>query len=249
MSIEYIEFCAALNVLDQLDKDQGDAWRVVRAGVLATMAQRAHFPPSRWGVLSHAADKLAEQIVTTGESSDWEIPPAASQAMEKLIYRLTKVLEHLLDVYKAQADGEPLEDRPVSWVGLPDSFAYCPECRSWRVTHPEFGGEFCHVCYNILMIPAQGYLKLDEPAEAEDLDFGDGLLAALDRRPENDGLWTFKNGAVVATAPYGSALAEDLNFRAGLLDALDDYDSQVSGSTGSDQPTGSGNGAGPENED
>lgn len=82
------------------------------------------FPPSDLAAASHEALELAEQFHKTGVFIEWQTPPKHSQAIERLIHRLTVVLERLLDLYDGGATWRP------SAAAVDDLYqtAFCDDC-------------------------------------------------------------------------------------------------------------------------
>lgn len=72
-------------------------------------------PPTVMGRATHEASQLAEQFTKTGFLMEWETPPLNSKAMERLIHRLTNVLEALLAMYGVMSIGNAPS-------------GYCPKC-------------------------------------------------------------------------------------------------------------------------
>lgn len=121
------------------------AWRLV---VAAAVPGAPGLPPSALGRLYDGALKLAQQVKETAAAGEWETPPANSQAMERLIHRLTLLLEILLDVHeearlreaaqlgrRAVATAGPVDEQHVPWSGgdvdwseAEASLGYCDDC-------------------------------------------------------------------------------------------------------------------------
>lgn len=60
----------------------------------------ADAPPTPLGAAANEAAALAEQITKTGQSSGWATPPAHSEAMERLLHRLTVLLEVMAHLFE-----------------------------------------------------------------------------------------------------------------------------------------------------
>jgi len=131
--------------------DTFEAWTTIQSAVLRSkdahaieamrtlMRPPAQVPPGEMGVLGGSARQFAQQIHKTGENGEWATPPLHSQAMERLIHRLTCLLEAFLDVHEAArlrelaAAGRDMAEI-VQWVNGPavvDELyqpAYCDLC-------------------------------------------------------------------------------------------------------------------------
>lgn len=78
---------------------------------LAEALQVIMTPPPPLGGLGRVAREAAELsslVAKTGELSEWHTPPQHSQAMERLIHRLTNLLEAFLDMVTDESDYLPL---------------------------------------------------------------------------------------------------------------------------------------------
>jgi len=76
-----------------------EAWAQVQ-GILSP------FPPTALGECTNEARLLANQFAKTGLYGEWMTPPAHSRAMERLVHRMTCLLEaflRLLDDAQATA--------------------------------------------------------------------------------------------------------------------------------------------------
>lgn len=130
--------------------DEFTAWSVVQSAILRSgdaaavealrvLVQRPHpAPPGRLGVMGGTARELAQQIHKTGDATGWAAPPLHSQAMERLIHRLTCLLEAFLDVHEeargqvlaAAADWKRGAATPVALPLVDELYqaAFCDEC-------------------------------------------------------------------------------------------------------------------------
>ena len=83
----------AVSVLIALvaDRDDLEARRA-----LAVLLDAA--PPSRLGAARAEAAELAQQLHRTGAAHGWQTPPQHSEAMERLVHRLTVLLETMIDL-------------------------------------------------------------------------------------------------------------------------------------------------------
>lgn len=164
--IDLDDFTQAIHTLDAMSGAEAEAWQVVRAVV--QMPARPPFPPSALGGATNEARALADLLRETGDRHDWQTPPLHSEAMERLIHRLTVLLENFVAlqqdcrVGQLLREGRPLDDmvflsvRPADppdsaqneeanydWPGW--EFAqveYCDECGS--ELHPTEG--WCPNC-------------------------------------------------------------------------------------------------------
>lgn len=55
-------------------------------------------PPGRLGAAHAEAAALAQQFRITGAAGAWQTPPQHSEAMERLVHRLTVLLETMIDL-------------------------------------------------------------------------------------------------------------------------------------------------------
>lgn len=69
------------------------------------------FPPTPLGRATNEAHWLAEQLTKTGRYSQWHTPPNHSEAMERLIWRVTTFLEALLNLFE---DGNNSQNNEVN---------------------------------------------------------------------------------------------------------------------------------------
>lgn len=124
----------AMTVLDGLDGDPKEAWMLVKEA--SWLAAGSLPPPTPMGAAWHEAHSLADQLAKIGLVGGWETPPKHSEAMERLIHRLTTVLETFLDFYEQAGEmrrgmmGELLLERPLGEVVWDEAFqpAYCDYC-------------------------------------------------------------------------------------------------------------------------
>lgn len=68
----------------------------VKTALMLLVPELTHFPPTRLGRATHEARQLAHQFAKTGLLGEWATPPGHSQAMERLVHRLTCLLEAML---------------------------------------------------------------------------------------------------------------------------------------------------------
>ena len=64
------------------------------------------FPPTALGRATNEAHYLADQLSKTGRYSQWRTPPHHSEAMERLIYRVTRFLEALMNLLEDDTNNE-----------------------------------------------------------------------------------------------------------------------------------------------
>lgn len=138
------EFLDAVRRLDGLQEkgetEEARAWRLVR-GTLQ-LPTRPPLPPNELGEAASEARALADLLTKTGQDNEWRTPAAHSQAMERLIHRLTNLLETFLNVYAAgmprrkhgrftvDVDVDKAASKPAPGP-LPDDHyqtSYCDDC-------------------------------------------------------------------------------------------------------------------------
>lgn len=98
-------------------------------------------PPGAMGRVGGTASQLAQQFYKTGSENGWATPPMHSQAMERLIHRVTLFLEALLDMFEetrlkemagsgwSKADLVAIQSSPVTVDELYQP-SYCDDCGS-----------------------------------------------------------------------------------------------------------------------
>jgi len=98
-------------------------------------------PPTPLARLSHEAHELAKQIYTNGIVTNWQTPLPNTKGMEHLCFRVTKVLEAMLDLFE---DARERQDEKGIDAVLADLFnstspmhLQCPECHSDNVSPVE----------------------------------------------------------------------------------------------------------------
>lgn len=69
------------------------------AVIMATGPGMGALPPTRLAGAWTEAARLAEQFAKTGMMGEWATPPAHSQAMERLLHRLTVLLEVVAEMF------------------------------------------------------------------------------------------------------------------------------------------------------
>lgn len=88
------------NLFTECDDDE------VKAALALMVPELTHLPPTPLGSATHEARSLARQFAKTGLLSEWQVPPEHSRAMERLVHRLTCLLEAMLDLMKAANNTE-----------------------------------------------------------------------------------------------------------------------------------------------
>lgn len=81
----------------------------VRAALVLLVPELTHLPPSGLGRATHEARQLARQFAKTGLMGEWQVPPRHSQAMERLVHRLTCLLEAMLDLLSEANNTQGME--------------------------------------------------------------------------------------------------------------------------------------------
>jgi hypothetical protein len=132
--MERFEALSRLILLVERHGDEKDKEAVM---VLATLAIPP-FPPGAMGAAGGEAAGLTRLFAKTGELGEWQTPPAHSQAMERLIHRLTCLLEAFLDMYEGARIRELSKRLPAAEVAemvngpaIVDEFyqtGYCDFC-------------------------------------------------------------------------------------------------------------------------
>lgn len=92
----------ALEVLGTLVTTRGDDEAVMALAVLVSTA-----PPGRLAAARAEAAALTQQLHITGVAGGWETPPQHSEAMERLVHRLTVLLETMIDLLTDASSMEP----------------------------------------------------------------------------------------------------------------------------------------------
>jgi len=100
--------------------DRFEAFGTIRSSILASedleliealrvfLEPPGGIPPSGLGRLGGESALLAQQIAKTGKLDEWRTPPNHSLAMERLIHRLTNVLEAFEGLADNDGDYLPL---------------------------------------------------------------------------------------------------------------------------------------------
>lgn len=113
----------------------GDPQAIAALRVLTGAPGRV--PPGPLQGLGRSALEFAQQVAKTGEAFGWHTPPHHSEAMERLIHRLSLLLEVFLDVYEAgqlrEAAGGYQRPRLIRFdaPAVVDEFhqrEYCDDC-------------------------------------------------------------------------------------------------------------------------
>lgn len=81
------------------------------AVVMASGPGMDALPPTRLAGAWTETARLAEQFAKTGMGNEWATPPAHSQAMERLLHRLTVLLEVVAAMFEDSLSLETHHDR------------------------------------------------------------------------------------------------------------------------------------------
>jgi len=86
----------AFFVIADVVRRHGDAR--AQAALAALLEPPVASPPTPVGVATNEARNFAELFHKTGLAGEWKTPPAGSVAMERLVHRLTCLLEAFLEL-------------------------------------------------------------------------------------------------------------------------------------------------------
>ena len=86
----------ALTTLNNLFMDCDDD--ELKAALVVLVHELMAFPPTPLGCATHEARQLARQFAKTGLLGECATPPGHSQAVERLVHRLTCLLEAMLNL-------------------------------------------------------------------------------------------------------------------------------------------------------
>lgn len=81
----------------------------VNAALVLLVPELTYLPPTRLGHATHEARQLAHQFAKTGLLGEWATPPGHSQAMERLVHRLTCLLEAMLNLLSEANNTQGME--------------------------------------------------------------------------------------------------------------------------------------------
>lgn len=97
---ENLDKLYAFDVLKRFVIASGDEEAI--AALAALVGQPAPSPPRGLGAAVGEANALAQQLTKTGLVMDWATPPRHSLAMERLVHRLTCLLEVMIDLLQEE---------------------------------------------------------------------------------------------------------------------------------------------------